>query len=326
MPASPIDNPQISDSDGRYRWGQLLNFGSAWAFYLATVFLHLGSAQNDLPPMFYAFIRYVIGFAIFGGWFFLEGKRFTRDASAVRFLILRGVFNLLALICFYQSVADGTTGKANVLNMTYPAFVALLAGPMLAEKPDRRTVVLVVLAVVGMLLNVFDPARGLHMPSLADLWGIASGITAGFAIVSLRGAARVSSPVEILCWMFGIGTIALLPFNLGELSRLFTEGVPVRATPTNAATVLSSAEAIGYVVASAVCGILGQWLLSVSYRYLDASAGSVISASRIPIALLAGVLFLNEDLVLLPWIGAGLILLSNILLAVQKPPTIPQND
>lgn len=304
-------NPPRTHSASERRLGQLLNFASAWAFYLATVFLHLGSDQGELPPTFYAFTRYVLGFGIFGTWFLLERRRLKRDIGAVRFLILRGVFNLLALVCFYQAVAEGTTGKANVLNMTYPAFVAMLAGPMLGERPDKRTILLVSLAVTGMLLNIFDSNGGFSQPftlRTADLWGIASGVAAGFAIVSLRGAARVASPVEILCWMFGIGTFALLPFNIPEISGLLT--------PTGGDSIPGD---LIYIFASAGCGILGQWSLSVSYRYLDASAGSVISASRIPIALAAGVLFLGEGLALFPWLGAGLILLSNILLATRKP-------
>ncbi|MEQ9364078.1 MAG: DMT family transporter [Leptospirales bacterium] len=291
------------------RPGQLLNFASAWAFYLATVFLFLGSRTGDLPPGFYAFTRYVLGFAIFGAWYFLERERLPRRGDgAVRFLILRGVFNLLALVCFYQSVAGGAAGKANVLNMTYPAFVALLAGPMLGEAPDRRTVALIALAVTGMLLNIFDWKNGPALPSVADAWGIASGVAAGFAIVSLRGAARVASPIEILCWMFGLGAVALLPFNLPEiawLARRVGDGFNLPGE-------------VYYILASAGCGILGQWSLSVSYRYLDASSGSVISASRIPIALVAGVLFLGEALELWPWLGAALILMSNVLLATRK--------
>ncbi|MCR9141839.1 MAG: DMT family transporter [bacterium] len=317
-----------SSAAGR-RPGQLLNFASAWAFYLATVFLHLGGQGGELPPTFYAFTRYVLGFAIFGTWFALERRNLAeRGPGAVRFLILRGVFNLLALVCFYQSVAAGATGKANVLNMTYPAFVALLAGPMLGEAPDRRTVALVALAVAGMLLNIFEWNDGLGMPSAADAWGIASGVAAGFAIVSLRGAARVASPVEILCWMFGLGAIALLPFNLSEIAWLVERLSEVFYTPTRAEIELEAGATFArhwsrellFVFASAGCGILGQWSLSISYRYLDASSGSVISASRIPIALIAGFLFLGESAALWPWLGAALILLSNILLATRRVP------
>lgn len=313
-PRKPDDSTANESARGR-RLGQLLNFGSAWAFYLATVFLHLGGEAGPSSSGFYAFTRYALGFAIFGAYFFLERKRLPpRGPDAVRFLILRGVFNLLALLCFYQSVAAGTTGKANVLNMTYPAFVALLAGPMLGERPDLRTVLLVSLAVAGMLFNIVDLSQaggpGVPIVSSADAWGIASGVAAGFAIVSLRGAARVASPVEILCWMFGLGTLALLPFHLPQLADFAGRLQAGRVPPE-----------LPYILASAGCGILGQWSLSISYRYLDASSGSVISASRIPIALVAGVLFLGEGLALWPWLGAGLILLSNILLATHRPAT-----
>ncbi len=330
----------ISES-GR-RKGRALNFASAWAFYVATVWLHLGTGitngDANLPASFYAFTRYALGFAVFGTAFACsaylarraENDSRSNDASdpgrsgrlhARRFLIARGLFNLMALLCFYQSVAAGATGTANVLNMTYPAFVAMLAGPLLGERPDRRTLQLVTLAVSGVLLLIFvvpeqnlaGGAAGLSLPGgfalrqpgAADLWGIASGLAAGFAIVSLRGAARVAGPIEILCWMFGIGTLALLPVHLGDAWQLM---VAPGDLPRE----------VWFVLGSASCGILGQWTLSISYRYLDAPTGSVISASRIPIALFMGALFLGETLGLAAWLGAGLILLSNLLLARQK--------
>lgn len=337
MPAAAHSHA-ISES-GR-RKGRALNFASAWAFYFATVWLHLGTSGTDpgLPASFYAFTRYVLGFAVFGTAFAMSAwltrhaagdsrsndPSGTRDSSrlhARRFLIARGLFNLLALLCFYQSVAAGATGTANILNMTYPAFVAMLAGPLLGERPDRRTLQLVALAVGGVLLLIFvvphqnsasDAAElrllggfALRQPGAADFWGVASALAAGFAIVSLRGAARVAGPIEILCWMFGIGTLALLPVHLGDAWHLLCAPGDLPRE-------------VWFVLGSAICGIIGQWTLSTSYRYLDAPTGSVISASRIPIALFMGTLFLGETLGLAAWVGAGLILLSNLLLARPK--------
>ena len=79
-----------------------------------------------------------------------------------------------------------------------------------------------------------------------------------------------------------------------------------------------SAPGLIYIFASALCGMAGQWTLSVSYRTLDASSGSVISASRIPIALIVGAIALGEAFAWQPWLGAALILASNVLLALHS--------
>ena len=123
---------------------------------------------------------------------------------------------------------------------------------------------------------------------------LASGHT-----VTLWGGPPVAASQQLPCRHL------LLPVQLGDAWQLM---VAPGELPRE----------VWFVLGSASCGILGQWTLSISYRYLDAPTGSVISASRIPIALFMGALFLGETLGLAAWLGAGLILLSNLLLARQK--------
>ncbi len=291
-----------SISETGYLRGVLLNFGSAWAFYLATVFVHQGTSLKWTQPEVYAVLRYFLGFLIFGGLFMARRLRAGPAAGSpppMKFLIMRGVFNVTAVLCFYRAVALGAAGKANVLNMTYPAFVALFAGPLLREFPRPRTLLLLLISLVGIALNFHEPLTGSRGLDVADLWGIASGISAGLAIVSLRGAAREADPVLILTWMFGMGLIVLLPLSWTGLTAIFG---PLAM----------------YIVPSALMGVLGQWLLTASYGRLPATTGSMISSSRIPIALVFGFLVLNESHSLFSWLGAGLIFVCNLLLAFQN--------
>lgn len=282
----------------RHLYGILLNAGSALSFYFATFFVRLGAMHNEaLSSQVFAFVRYVLGF-------FFALYLFRKASLPFRWKVplpvyLRAIFNTLALLFFYESVATGEAATANVLNMTYPAFVALLAIPALKEIPDGKMIGVLAFSLSGIALYVFYPVYDTGSISRSDLWGIGSGLLAAVAILSLRGAAMQARAEEILLWMFAVGSLASFPLAFKGLDQLLT----------------SSA---GYVFASASLGVAGQWLLTRSYEYLSATAGSIVSSLRIPIALVAGFFLLQEVPGLSGVLGAALIFTGNLFLALFR--------
>ncbi|MCB1168962.1 MAG: EamA family transporter, partial [Leptospiraceae bacterium] len=135
--------------------------------------------------------------------------------------------------------------------------------------------------------------------SRSDLWGIGSGLLAAVAILSLRGAAMQARAEEILLWMFAVGSLASFPLALNNVDQLLTASA-------------------GYVFASASLGVAGQWLLTRSYQYLSATAGSIVSSLRIPIALVAGFFLLQEVPGLSGVLGAAFIFTGNLFLALFR--------
>lgn len=185
------------------------------------------------------------------------------------------------------------------MNMTYPAFVAALSGPLLKEAPGWKTITALIICMAGIGFHLIDPDTGSISFEQGDVWGLASGILASFAILALRGAAKVTSAREILIWMFGTGSLILFPVVFGQF-RLLT-----------------AYDAL-FLLGSAALGVSGQWLLTLSYHKLTAPAGSIISTLRIPIALFFGLVFLSETFYLPAWLGAAFIFGANVLLAIFK--------
>ncbi len=279
--------------------GIFYNALSAFFFYFATVLVHKGLKVNpDSDGFLYAFYRYYIGSIIFIIVIYKKNIKLTLNVHY--HVIFRGIFNSIALILFYYAVQYGETGRANVLNMTYPAFVALISGPLLKEYPDIKTILSLFLCILGIFFHFYEPIISLtHNILFSDILGLLSGIIASLAIISLRGSARIEQSEIILFWMFFIGVILTLPFSYKKLFLL--EKLDFY-----------------YLLVSGIMGVSGQWLLTVSYQYLDATSGSIISGLRIPIAILYGWLFLNEPFSIFSWIGGFLIFSSNILLALKK--------
>ncbi len=279
-------------------YGIMLNALSALSFYFATFFVRLGSIYNpDLGSELFAFVRYLLGL-------FFSIYLFRNAGLAFRWKVpmpvyLRAIFNTLALLFFYESVSRGEAATANVLNMTYPAFVAILAIPIFREIPDRRMLLVLGFSLSGIALYVLYPLYSTGTISTADLWGIGSGLLAAVAILSLRGAAMQARAEEILLWMFAVGTVATLPLAIVSLREL--------QAPSGL-----------FVLASASLGVAGQWFLTRSYAYLSATAGSIVSSLRIPIALVAGFFLLQEIPGVSGILGASLIFAGNLFLALFR--------
>lgn len=280
----------------------LLNVASAFFFYGATVAVYHGIAvvgDESVGALAYAFVRNFSGFIIYLIYFLLHPTRMKFRVPPV--LFLRGFFNAVALFAFYLSVQFGNAGRANVLNMTYPVFVALLSGPLLGEKPDRITLFTLLLGMLGLFMHFSDALFIAEAPShvAGDLFGALSGITAAFAVLALRGAARVASSSLILLWMFGTGSLLSLPLVFQDIPQMFGTEWP-------------------FLLISAACGLLGQYTLTLSYKNLDATTGSVLSGLRIPIAIIIGLLFLDESASVIAILGGALIFSGNLLLAFKS--------
>lgn len=294
--SQPISTAQISRSRCI-----LLNIASAFFFYGATVAVYQGIAQAEgqsVGALSYAFLRNLIGFLFYLIFFTLHPQKMKYRVPPV--LYIRAVFNALALFAFYLSVQYGNAGRANVLNMTYPVFVAILSGPLLAEKPDRMTLIMLGLGMIGLFMHFSDALIAPQSDHIiGDLFGVFSGITAAVAVIALRGAARVASSSLILLWMFGMGTALSFPIIMHQIPQMFDVELP-------------------FLLVSAVCGLLGQWTLTESYRNLDATTGSVLSGLRIPIAIVSGLLFLDESTSIIAILGGALIFSGNLLLAFKS--------
>lgn len=273
--------------------GIVLNLGSAFAFYAATIFVK-GSIAS---PETYAFVRNFLGLLAMISLILIRKE--SLQGLPFLALSLRAIFNTLAVFTFYRSVHEGSAAKGNVLNMSYPVFVALFSGPILHEYITKKVWIIASISAIGIGLQMVAPFQNSGGFSSADIWGISSGVFAGLAVVYLRGAAKVAQPSSILLWMFGFGSCFFLPFCIQELPEL-----PMDVWKD--------------VLISSLCGAIGQWLLTASYSHIPAMVGSIVSSARIPIAVLCGALFLAEGFEIYSWIGALLLLVCNVFLATKS--------
>ena len=270
-------------------------FASAFFFYLATSVIRWSRSSVTIDPAFFVFSRFVLGFVVVGVSMASQ-KRIPR-ANRYGLLFGRMFFNTMAVYCFYRAVDLTSVANANILNMTYPIFIALITWFFLKQQRDLFSLGVIPAAFAGIWLIV-APA-GLHW-DWNNLWGLASGLSASLALIFLNLCRQHDDSQTTLFYMFAGGTLIIwLLFH----DRLH----------------MPDHSEVYYLALCSLLGVGGQYLLTSGFRYITAVEGSIISSTRILLAALLGPLIVADPpLTLAGWIGALLIFMANVVLAVRR--------
>jgi drug/metabolite transporter (DMT)-like permease len=281
----------------KFMRGSLAIVSAEMCFYMATVVTRRATTTAvALNSESLTFARFLLGFLIFGVIFLAQRKLPRSQHYGI--LIGRAVFNTIAVASFFKAVEVTSVAAGNLLNMTYPIFIAIISWFVFRAQRDRWALAMTGVAFAGILL-VLSPWGTVHL-AWNNLWGLTSGVTAAIAIIFLSLARQQNDTDTILLFMFGGGTLLLGVFGWKSLHW------PVGSQ-------------IWYLLACGGLGVIGQYFLTLGYRHVTAMQGGVLSLSRILYAALLG-RFLTSDppLALSGWIGALLILGANLYFIVRK--------
>ncbi|AFM11405.1 DMT family transporter [Turneriella parva] len=275
---------------------------SALLFYLATFFVRLASTEFSAPGSWYTVARFALGLPLF--YMFFHRRRVAVQNRL--WLSLRAACNVLAVVFFLYAAHFGSVMNANVLNMTYPAFVALLSPIFIGEKNRVTAWLSVVAAITGAAL-ITTGGAALQFQK-ADILGLASGVTAGVGVMSLRQIRKTDSTFNVLYYTFLLGTFVTVLLVVAE----------TLLTPVSDYSAASMKFWL-LLLASGVCGVIGQWVFTYGFAWVGAVEGSILSSTRILIALAFGLFYFNEAFTYSAGLGAILVLASNVLLSLGHP-------
>jgi drug/metabolite transporter (DMT)-like permease len=212
MTATHLPEKTILSEQRRQHVGWLAVFGSALCFYLATTIISWGSPYARTDAGFYTFARFILGFAIVCATMAIKGQR--PSCTHVHSIIGRTVTNALAVFCFYKAVDVSSVVTANILNMTYPLFVALFSWFLMRSQRDVVALGIVAFASLGIWLIL---GAGTTAVQWENYWGLLSGFFAGFSILYLNFSRQFHDSQTILFYMFGLGALLIVPFSHDSL-------------------------------------------------------------------------------------------------------------
>jgi len=252
--------------------GIILLILAEFCFASATVFAKFVTNGTDIPAIEITFFRVSLGVVVAALYMWQTGTSFR--PRKVSLVITRAVLSFSALVTFFYAVEHSSVTNANMLNMTYPVFIFLVAPLFKLEKMHRLSLLYLITAMTGIYLVIFPDFSNIN---LGDIIGLVSGIFAAFAIITLSVAREHDSTILIVFYLMAIGTVC----NALMMAPVF---------------VMPHLEDIPLLLGSGVAGVLGQVLLTKGYKNVSAKAGSMVSSSRIVFAAMLGFFFFSEAL------------------------------
>ena len=250
--------------------GALLVSGAALMFASMGGLIRVVSAQ--MPNEQVVFFRNLFGLLVLVPILWQRGGRIELKTAHPGLHLVRSLFGLAAMYCFFYALSILPLADAVLLNFTAPLFVPFVAILWLGEGVGGRLWAAIVIGFSGVLL-ILKPGSGLY--GGAALIGLASGAFAAVAMVSLRKLSATEPPLRVVVYYGVICTlVSCVPMLLSW-----------RAVEPRLLLMLAAAG--GFAT-------MGQYLLSRGYGCAPAAQIAPFTYTSVVFAAVYGWLFWQE--------------------------------
>jgi drug/metabolite transporter (DMT)-like permease len=184
------------------------------------------------------------------------------------------------------------------IEFTMPIWTVLLAAWLLGERITWRKCLAVVLGLIGVVVIV---RPGVAADNSGQLLMLVAALFFAIAIVMMKSLTRTESSVAIIFWMLVVQSV------LGLGPALATWRWP-------------AASLWPWLVVVAFCGTYSHYCMTRAMRHADATIVVPMDFLRVPLSAAVGWMVYGERLDIYTVVGAGVILLAN-LLNLSRPAT-----
>lgn len=235
----------------------------AWGLNWPAVRLMLAT----LPPFTLRWLGLGLGALLLLGFAALRGARLWPPRAALPFVLLSGLLAVAGFnLCTVFAQLSTSTSRAAVLTFTFPLMSALLAWPLLGERPGRRGLAALALGGLGIALLAWPALQRQAGPGL--LWPLAAALCwAGSTVITKRWPPpEASDRLVLTAWQLALGAAVA-----GVGAAVVGEALPTRwPAPVLGALLFH------VVVATALAYVL--W-----YRLLAARSATVASLTTLAV-------------------------------------------
>jgi len=247
-----------------------LMVGAALCFAVMSAMFKI--AVKDLSVFEVVFFRGIIGYLSIMAF---EGVRpsLRIPGKDRKGLFLRALYGFLSLVLYVLVIQHVELGLASALNQSSPMFVVLLSFFLLGERPRVILPVLVLVAFAGVCLIVSPDLS--RLDPYAAL-GAVSAVLAAMAYITVRKLRNSDHPWVIVRHFTMWGALLALP-------PMLLQGWE---WPTPSQWIV--------VGVSGIAGLLGQFMMTHSYRLAEASVVSPFLYVSVLTSFLFGWFFWSE--------------------------------
>ena len=185
------------------------------ALFFSAMSLLVKLAGERIPALQIVLVRAVLSLGL--SWWFIRKAGISWRGNRPRLLLLRGVFGLAGLVCFFWAITLLDLADVTVLHYTNPLWTALLAAIFLKERWTRPQTMSLFLAIGGILLVAQPPALfgGVsRLPIEGVLLALGGAFFAGLAYVTVRKLGASESPFVVVLYFPLVSVPLVTPFAI----------------------------------------------------------------------------------------------------------------
>ena len=251
---------------------------------------------HDIPAGETIFVRGIISVTVLAciAWR-VEGLHLLKTSN-LRSHALRSLSGTISMFCWFVALTLIPLADFTAISFTAPMFLTILAMLFLGERIHRYRWTALVIGFVGVLIMI-----GPHLSFGSGSFGVAvalgAAVFSALAMVFLRSMSGSGGEHAITITFY----FSLTAMVCGAFTALW--GWPM---PTS--------EQWLFIVLAGAFGVLGQLLMTFSYRYAEASTIAPLDYANLLIAVVYGYFFFGESPHLSTWIGAPLVIAAGMII------------
>jgi drug/metabolite transporter (DMT)-like permease len=261
--------------------------------FLAACVKHLGS---DVPTGQIIFVRGLISMAVlaFIAWHF-HGFQILRT-DRLRSHAIRSLAGTASMFCWFTALTMIPLADFTAISFTAPLFLTLLAMLLLGERIHVYRWTALAIGFIGVVITI-GPHLTLGGSSLGVLVAFGAAMFSAAAITTLRSMSGAGGEHPLaITFYFSLTTVIV-----SALTAI--GGWPM---PTG--------EQWLFIGISALLGVFGQLLMTMSYRYAEASTLAPLDYTNLLLAVALGLVFFDEVPHWSMWIGAPLVIAAGLII------------
>ncbi|GAA0078584.1 DMT family transporter [Clostridium sp. CTA-5] len=266
---------------------------SAFGFAMMSAFVKLA---GDLPSFEKAFFRNLVSTIVAFTLILKHKESFFGKRENQKTLILRSLFGTLGIVLNYYTIDILVLSDANMLNKLSPFFVIIFSALFLKERINMRQIIALGIAFLGALF-IIKPSFNLEiLPALA---GVGGAIFAAAAYTCVRELGGKEKPDTIVFYFSLFSTVVLFPFMMFSYKPM-------------------ALIQFLYLILAGVFASLGQFGITLAYKYAAAKEISIFDYSNILFSAIISLVMFNQLPDYLSFIGYIVIFSASLYMFVYN--------
>ncbi|MDA8637692.1 DMT family transporter, partial [Rhodospirillales bacterium] len=273
--------------------------GISWMLFatlcLGLMHTTISHVSDNVHPFIVVFFRLFFALIVMIPFFVRDGIA-PLKTSRIKMLILRGVLNFGAMLCFFTALSLAPIADVTALSFTAPLFATLLAILILKEKIGWRRALAIGCGFAGTLV-VLRP--GFEEIGVGNALVLISATFWGACVIIVKDLGRTESAVTITTYM----SLVMAPLAL--VPALFVWSTP-------------SMIDFGWLLLLGILGGIGQLAVSQALKHAETHVAMPFDFVRLVWVSITGYIFFAEIPDVFVWMGGILIFSSTAYITYRE--------